>query len=190
MNAGMAPAAELSSAVQFGSWSLGALPAGWELVGGHGIRNANEGAFPSTVILGEDALRAGTTLDEYVKAQQVVISAYLPEARHTEIRQEKSADADEAVWLEIELPGPVAPATPATPATAATPATPAGDAGVMRQLYARFGAQVGIVTFTTLASFDDIRVDPRGSDLPRSPNSRKRRVFSCGRSSTGRAACC
>ena len=158
MNAVMAPAAELSSAVQFGSWSLGALPAGWELVGGHGIRNANEGAFPSTVILGEDALRAGTTLDEYIKAQQVVISAYLPEARHTEIRQEKSADADEAVWLEIELPGS-APQAP--------PATPAGGAGVMRQLYARFGAQVGIVTFTTLASewnrmepiFESIRAD-------------------------------
>jgi hypothetical protein len=123
-----------SSPLQFGSWSLGVVPLGWEAVPGHGIRDASEGAFPSSVVVGEDTLPSPTTLEQYIKAQLVIVETYLPEARHSEIRTQESGDADEAASLEIELPAPD------------------GGTGVMRQLYARFDAQVGVVTFTTLAS--------------------------------------
>jgi len=132
VNAEQRPAVR-SQPLQFGSWSLGAVPGGWEAVPGHGIRDASEGAFPSSVVVGEDTLPTPTTLEQYIEAQLVIVERYLPEARHSAVRMLDSGDADEAITLEIELPAPD------------------GGTGVMRQLYARFAQQVGVVTFTTLS---------------------------------------
>jgi predicted component of type VI protein secretion system len=138
-----------SSLLQIGAWSFRALPAGWELIEGHGIRDANKGAFPSTIICSQDALPRETTLEQYIERQLVVIRANMPEARAKEIAPATFPPASEAALLEIELPAAD------------------GRQGIVRQFYARFGDRVGVVTFTTLASelprvqhlFDSIRAD-------------------------------
>jgi len=132
---------------RFSHWSLSNIPTGWELIEGYGIRDANQGAFPSTVICSQEMLSSEVTLDQYIKNQLLVIRTNMPQARPKETAPTSFPPASEAAWLEIELP------------------TPDGREGILHQFYARFGSRVGIVTFTTLANelprlqplFDSIR---------------------------------
>lgn len=136
------PAAEASSSpLRIGNWSFRSIPPGWELVEGHGIRDASKGAFPSSVIVGKDVLQPDMTLAQYIQVQLVIIRAHIPEARSKEIKTATFPPAQEASLLEIEL------------------ATPDGRQGIQRQLYARFGSSVGVVTLTALAS-DLPRLEP------------------------------
>ncbi len=128
-----AAAASSSSPLQIGNWSFRTVPSGWDLIEGHGIRDANKNAFPSSVIVGKDALQAQTTLEQYIKAQLAVIRAHMPEVRPKEIAPATFPSAEEAALLEIELP------------------SPDGRQGIQRQFYARFGNSTAVVTFTTLA---------------------------------------
>ncbi|HUJ93471.1 MAG TPA: FHA domain-containing protein [Candidatus Bathyarchaeia archaeon] len=129
-----ASAGSVDPSLQMGSWSLRGLPAGWEIIEGYGIRDANQGAFPSTVICSQEMLSSEVTLDQYIKNQLVVIRANMPQARPKEMVPAAFPQASEAARLEIELPAPH------------------GRGGILQQFYARFGSRVGIVTFATLAS--------------------------------------
>ncbi|MGH9742757.1 MAG: FHA domain-containing protein [Candidatus Acidiferrum sp.] len=127
--------------IELGSWRLRLIPPGWELLEGHGIRDANKDAFPSSIILGQDTLQPNVTLAQYIQAQLTIIRMHMPQARAKDVAPASFPPAEEAASLEIELP------------------TPEGRPGVQRQLYARFGSSVGVITFTTLAS-DLSRLDP------------------------------
>jgi pSer/pThr/pTyr-binding forkhead associated (FHA) protein len=126
--------ASSSSPLVIGNWSFRNIPPGWELVEGHGIRDANKDTFPSSVIVGKDTLLPDVTLAQYIQAQLAIIRMHLPDARPKDVAPASFPAAEEASSLEIELP------------------SEDGRLGVQRQLYARFGSSVGVLTFTTLAS--------------------------------------
>jgi pSer/pThr/pTyr-binding forkhead associated (FHA) protein len=136
-----APGVSPSSPVQIGNWSFLNVPAGWELIEGHGIRDANKGAFPSSVIVGKDVLQPQMTLAQYIQAQVTIIRTHIPQARAKDVAPTSFPSAEEAASLELEIPAPD------------------GRQGIQRQLYARFGSTVGVVTLTALAS-DLPRLEP------------------------------
>lgn len=114
-----------------GGWQFAAPPAGWEAVPGAGLRRSEPGRFPSNVAISTDQLPGGVSLASWVEGQQALMRNRLSEPRFQGPSPASLADAEEAVTLEIEH------------------GVEGGIRVHQRQIYARCGERVSIVTFTT-----------------------------------------
>lgn len=112
-------------------WQFAAPPAGWEPVPGAGLRRNEPGHFPSNVAISTDELPGGDSLASWVETQQTLMRTRLTEPRFEGPSPASLAGAEEAlsVGIEHEVEG--------------------GIRVRQRQIYARFGRRVSIVTFTT-----------------------------------------
>jgi len=119
--------------LQIGSWQIESVPEGWEILPGQGLRRALPNVFPSTVVMLEEPLPPGLSLDGYVANQVQVIRALLPQS-------------------QIKGPSPTAlPQIESAQKLGVFYQSRDGRAVVQTQLYTTSSSgQVGIVTFTTL----------------------------------------
>ncbi len=118
--------------LKIGSWSVRTIPAGWEVVPNYGLRSAAENAFPSTVVLTEENLPEGMTLQGYVANSVEIIRRLLPEP-------------------QIKGPDPFTfPKAEAAQQLAVAYKSKDDRSVVQRQIYAGVAGLVGIVTFTTV----------------------------------------
>jgi hypothetical protein len=121
-----------SPGVRIGGWSLGSVPSGWELLEQTGLRRAGKDIFPSNVVVTEEQLPQDKTLQQYVDSQVFLMEKIVPEVKHGTAAPAAISGAAEAFALEIRFPADD------------------GRPVVQRQVYARVGRSVGILTFTTL----------------------------------------
>jgi len=127
-----APPNAASPGVQIGGWSLGSVPWGWELLEQQGIRRAGSDVFPSNAVVTGEQLPQGKTLRQYVDSQVFLMHQLVPEVKLGAVAEATIRGAAEAFALEIRFP------------------SDDGRPVVQRQVYARAGQWVGILTFTTL----------------------------------------
>jgi len=127
-----APASAGSPGLHIGGWSLSVVPSGWELVEQQGIRRAGKDIFPSNVVVTEEQLPQDKTLQQYVDSQVFLMHQVIPQAKLQAAGPATIRGAGEAFALEIRFP------------------SDDGRLVVQRQVYARAGRSVGILTFTTL----------------------------------------
>jgi hypothetical protein len=120
-------------AIQIGSWSIAAVPAEWEVVPDCGLRRTGANVFPSTVIVTEEVLPGGMTLERYVTNSIEIMRRLLPEPSIKGPDGFSFPDVDQAQRLEIAYQSKDERSV------------------VQRQIYALAAGQVGIVTFTTVA---------------------------------------
>jgi hypothetical protein len=115
-----------------GSWLFGAVPAGWEILEGRGLRRSNKNGFPSNVIPTEDDLQGEMTLKEYLDSQLHVVRHYFSEPQFDFRGPAKIKGVDEALMLVIRFKADD------------------GRPAMQRQIYVRHGRRVGVLTFTTV----------------------------------------
>lgn len=112
-------------------WRFDVQPAGWEAVPGAGLRRNEQGHFASNVAISTDRLPEGDTLASWVDTQQTLMRTRLTDASFEGPSPASLAGAEEAVSVGIEH------------------GVEGGIRVHQRQIYARFGQRVSIVTFTT-----------------------------------------
>jgi pSer/pThr/pTyr-binding forkhead associated (FHA) protein len=119
-----------SAPFSVGSWRFGAVPQGWEPVAGLGLRLVTQETFKPTVVAVEEPLPHGQTLEKYLECQKDLIRQCLPEAGFQGPEETRLRDAAEAFELTTTSPLP--------------------DRGraIQRQIYARSGGVVGVITIT------------------------------------------
>ena len=115
-----------------GGWSFAIVPDGWEIIEGHGIRRGGEGVFPSNVVVVEDQLRDDMTLQQFIEGQLALLRKHLTELETDTYQPTTITGADEAIQVALRH------------------RSQNGKSVFQRQVYARRGQVVGIVTFTTV----------------------------------------
>jgi hypothetical protein len=118
--------------LRIGGWSLSVVPSGWELLEQQGVRRAGKDVFPSNVVATEEELPQDKTLQQYIDSQVFLMDKIIPEVKHGAPARATIRGAAEAFALEVRFP------------------SADGRPVVQRQVYARAGRSVGILTFTTL----------------------------------------
>jgi pSer/pThr/pTyr-binding forkhead associated (FHA) protein len=118
--------------LQIGGWSLRSVPSGWELLEQQGIRRAGKDVFPSNAVVTEEELPQDKTLQQYIDSQLFLMDQVIPQVKHGAPAQATISGAAEAFALEVRF------------------RSDDGRPVVQRQVYARAGRLVGILTFTTL----------------------------------------
>jgi hypothetical protein len=129
---GGASADAAGPAFQIGGWSLGSVPSGWELLEQLGLRRAGKDIFPSNAVVTEEPLPQDKTLQQYIDSQVFLMHQVIPEVKLAAGVRATIRGAAEAFALEIRFP------------------SDDGRPVAQRQVYARAGRSVGILTFTTL----------------------------------------
>ena len=144
------PPDQIDGLVLIGSWSFSGMPEGWELVEGFGLRRKGDREFADNIGFTEDTLEDGQTLDDYIDRQQLGLKAQFGDnAVFERAGPVTISGAEETVALEFR------------PETANANSA----AVIQRQIYARRGRSLGVVTLTTReagaepvnAVFDDFR---------------------------------
>jgi hypothetical protein len=120
------------SGLAVGSWSFQFVPDDWEAVQGAGMRCSAKAAFPSNAIASQDQLQEDATLVQYVDSQKSLMRQFLPQVQFETAGPASVAGAEEATTLIIRYE------------------SDDGRPVVQRQVYARNGKSVGVLTFTTL----------------------------------------
>jgi predicted component of type VI protein secretion system len=115
-----------------GSWSFRSVPDGWEPLEGIGMRRSAADAFPLNAIASQDQLQADKTLSQYVDSQKELLGQFLPQPRFETAAPVKVSGAEETAALVIRHK------------------SDDGRPVAQRQIYARRGKLVGVLTFTTL----------------------------------------
>ena len=127
-------ASTAKNGMRIGSWTFGTIPDGWEMIEAYGIRSSVKGAFPTEAMVTEDVLSGGATFGQFVESQLSLVREFV-----TDPQIEKTAPASIAGAQEVE-------------AFLVRYGTDDGRRFVQRQIYARAGRRVGVVTLTTLES--------------------------------------
>jgi hypothetical protein len=110
-----------------------AVPAEWEVVPNCGLRRTGENIFPSTVVVTEEVLPDGMTLERYVANSIEIMQRLLPEPNIKGPDAFAFPEVEAAQRLEIAYKS-------------------SDDRSVIqRQIYTLAAGIVGIVTFTTVA---------------------------------------
>jgi hypothetical protein len=111
---------------------MAAVPNEWEVVPNCGVRRTGENVFPSTVVVTEEELPEGMTLERYVANSIEIIRRLLPEPNIKGPDAFAFPEVEQAQRLEV--------------------AYKSSDerSVVQRQIYTLAAGQVGIVTFTTV----------------------------------------
>jgi hypothetical protein len=123
----------LSPPLQVQHWFFPALPAGWEQLDDQGLRYVRDGSQATTLMITEEAIPAGHTLDQYVDIQLRLIGERLPTAQAVKAPVELT-DVDASMGLSIRS------------------GLPDGRVVIQKQIYACVGQGVGILTATILES--------------------------------------
>jgi hypothetical protein len=112
---------------------MAAVPNEWEVVPNCGVRRTGENVFPSTVVVTEEVLPEGMTLERYVTNSIEIMRRLLPEPNIKGPDAFAFPEVEQAQRLEV--------------------AYKSNDerSVVQRQIYTLAAGQVGIVTFTTVA---------------------------------------
>ena len=124
---------QMEQPLKIGSWSLRTIPEGWEVVPNYGLRSAAENTFPSTVVLTEERLQEGMTLQGYVANSIEIMRRLLPEPIIKGPDSFTFPEVEAAQSLEIAY------------------RSKDERSVVQRQIYTLSAGIVGIVTFTTVA---------------------------------------
>jgi hypothetical protein len=114
-------------------WSFAAVPTGWEVQEGFGLQRGGNGEFPASMAAAQEAL-GGITLQQFVESQISTLRAYLRDARMEPLVPPQVGAADETMAVDVRHK------------------TKDGRELMYRQIYARSGQAVGILTVTALAS--------------------------------------
>ncbi len=123
----------MDQSLKIGSWSVHTIPLEWEVVPNYGLRSASENTFPSTVVLTEENLPDGMTLQGYVANSVEIIRRLLPEPKIKGPDPFNFPEVDEAQQLAVAYQ------------------SKDDRSVVQRQIYTLVANLVGIVTFTTVA---------------------------------------
>ena len=121
----------MAEVIKFGSWSLDTVPGGWEPLP-EGLRRAGQNVFPSNVVLMEEPLPAGMTLQRYVENQIQVMQHVLPDPKVKGPESVALFASDQCQTLRVSYQ------------------SSDGQPVVQAQIYTTSGQHVGIVTFTTV----------------------------------------
>lgn len=124
-----------------GHWTFKALPGGWEAVDGFGIRRREAGFFPSEAMVAEEALKSGTTFEQYVQSQLDLVRLLV------------ASPHIEAAW-----PAPIG-GVEESKAFVVRYRTDDGRSFVQRQVYVRKGQHVGSLALTALEN-ESARLEP------------------------------
>jgi len=119
-------------ALTIGSWSFGRIPEGWVVNEGYGIHFAGPGAFPSEVVVSEARLAREVTLQSHIESEMALVREFVSEPEIKMAGQVTVAGAEEARGVVIRYK------------------TDDGRRFWQRQVYARSGQLVGVLTLTTL----------------------------------------
>ncbi len=120
-------------------WALRSVPDGWEPFEGRGVRRAGRKAAPGSAVLVEDRLEAGASLEAYIDEQWTRLQGVLGEPNRTPAEPVAVQGAEEALEVTIRHQ------------------LPEGPGMVHRQVYARKGEHLAILTMTAEASrLDDV----------------------------------
>jgi len=115
-----------------GSWSFGRIPEGWEAAEGFGIQQKKVDGFPSNVVVTEEQLFEGTTLQQFVEAQVTLLRQYLRQPSIEAALPPGVPGAEESVALDVKYN------------------TKEGEVVMYKRIYTRSGVAVGVLTLTTL----------------------------------------
>ncbi len=122
----------MAAALVVGSWHLEAVPAGWEILPGYGVRRVEAGVFASVLVLAEERLTPGTPLAKYVTNQIQAAKVLFPNPIIKGPDAFAVPGATEALRLGVSY------------------ITRSGQTAVHFQIYATDGEQAGNATFTTI----------------------------------------
>ena len=116
------------------AWSFAVVPDGWEIVEGNGVRRTGEGIFASNVVVTEDALAEGTSLQHYVDRQAEALASHIEGLEVRPAEAKPIEGAEEVLGLVLRFP------------------SDDGRPVLQHQLYSRRGRHVGVATLTTLTT--------------------------------------
>jgi hypothetical protein len=114
-------------------WSFPPAPAEWQVQEGFGLQQSGHGEFPSSVAATEELL-GGITLQQFVESQISTLRGYLRNPKIEPTMPPSVGGADESMAMNVRH------------------STKDGRELVYRQIYARSGSSVGVLTVTTLAA--------------------------------------
>lgn len=118
-------------ALRIGSWSLREIPSGWVIDEGYGIHCSGSGVFPSEAVVTEDQLDRHVSLQAHIESEMNQLRQLIEEPEIKIIGPAKIPGSDEALEVSIRYK------------------TGDGRRFVQRQIYARSGQSVGVLTLTT-----------------------------------------
>jgi predicted component of type VI protein secretion system len=121
-------------ALMIGNWTLSMIPDGWNPQGDYGIQQNMTEGFPSSVVVTEEPLAEGMSLQQYVEAQLAMLRKYLREPQIDATLPPKIQGAEETIAVDVRYK------------------TSNGQGIFYRRIYSRFGRGVGILTSTSLES--------------------------------------
>ncbi len=123
-----------STRVAIGHWTFDAIPEGWELVEGFGIRRMGKGVFPSEAVVSEEPLRSDAGFEQYVESQIELLRLLVSQPQIEPAGPAPIAGVDEGKALVVRY------------------RTDEGRRFYQRQVYVRKGQQAGSLAITTLES--------------------------------------
>jgi len=123
-------ARDSTCALRLGSWRLGKIPDGWEVVEGVGVCLAQKAPFRASMIAVEEPLPEGTDLAGYVEVQRNLIRTQLKNAQMSDCRPVPLQGVEQAVLMDVYTPAPE------------------GGRICQRQLYTLSKGVVGVFTIT------------------------------------------
>ena len=115
-----------------GSWSFRRIPEGWVVDEGYGLHFAGPGTFPSEAVVSEARLAGGVALESHIESEMALVREFVSEPEIKMTGEVKLAGAEEARGVVIRYK------------------TDDGRRFWQRQVYARSGQLVGVLTLTTL----------------------------------------
>jgi hypothetical protein len=120
--------------LRVGGWGFNIIPKGWEPLDGIGLRGASGGEFRPSATGLEESLPEGKTLRAYVELQMEVAKSRLKDAEFRGPADARMEGAEEALLLTVSSDAKDGVRVP------------------QRQIYARSGDVVGILTLSGLAA--------------------------------------
>ena len=115
-----------------GGWTFSNIPESWSAQGDYGIQREVSEGFPSSVVVTEEPLGNGHSLQQYVEAQLGMLRQYLRDPQIDAALPPKISGAEETIAVDVRYK------------------TKDGQAIFYRRIYSRCGRSVGVLTFTTL----------------------------------------
>ncbi len=118
--------------LSIGSWSFSRIPDGWEAQEGFGIQQKAKNGFPSNIVVTEEQLAEGASLQQFVEAQVNMLRQYLRQPSIEAALPPGVPGAEESVAIDVKY------------------STKEGDVVMYKRIYARAGSAVGVLTLTVL----------------------------------------
>ncbi|MGO9272634.1 MAG: FHA domain-containing protein [Terriglobia bacterium] len=119
-------------ALILGSWSFRRIPEGWVVDEGYGLHFTGPGAFPSEAVVREARLAGGVALESHIESEMALVREFVSQPEIKMAGEVTLAGAEEARGVVIRYK------------------TDDGRRFWQRQVYARSGQLVGVLTITTL----------------------------------------